>query len=68
MNGKRAALALVAASVLLGGCDWPRDAAGTLNEVRGGTLRVGVTDNPPWVVLQDDAPPVRDTPGRGACR
>lgn len=56
MNGKRAALALVAASVLLGGCDWPRDAAGTLNDVRGGTLRVGVTDNPPWVVLQDDAP------------
>jgi polar amino acid transport system substrate-binding protein len=49
---------IIAAAVLavLAGCDWPRDAAGTLDDVRGGTLRVGVTENPPWVVLQDDAP------------
>jgi polar amino acid transport system substrate-binding protein len=40
----------------LAGCDWPRDAAGTLNDVREGTLRVGVTDNPPWVVLENGAP------------
>jgi polar amino acid transport system substrate-binding protein len=46
----------VAALAVLAGCDWPRDAAGTLDDVRGGTLRVGVTDNPPWVVLQSDTP------------
>jgi polar amino acid transport system substrate-binding protein len=46
----------VAALAMLAGCEWPRDAAGTLDDVRGGTLRVGVTDNPPWVVLQGDTP------------
>jgi polar amino acid transport system substrate-binding protein len=41
---------LVAA--LLGACDAipiPQDSAGTLNRIRGGELRVGVADNPPWV-------------------
>lgn len=61
MDGRRGrtVASLVVAFVMalvLGGCDWPRDAAGTLDEVRGGTLRVGVTDNPPWVVLQDESP------------
>jgi membrane-bound lytic murein transglycosylase MltF len=38
------------ASFLIGGCDAiPRDSAGTLERVRGGELRVGVAENPPWV-------------------
>ena len=43
--GTIAACAAVAASA----CDLPRDADGTLDRVRGGTLRVGVVPNPPWV-------------------
>ncbi len=41
-------------AVLLIGCDAiPRDSAGALNRVRGGELRVGVADNPPWVHFED---------------
>lgn len=43
------AVALAAAG-LLAACDVPRDPEGTLERVRGGTLRVGVADAPPWVV------------------
>src|SRR4051812_5925338 len=31
------------------GCDLPRDADGTMPRARGGTIRVGVVHNPPWV-------------------
>lgn len=34
------------------GCDLPRDPEGTLERVRGGTLRAGVVPNPPWVVVE----------------
>lgn len=38
----------------LAGCDLiPRDAAGALEEARGGELRVGVSPNPPWVITSD---------------
>jgi ABC-type amino acid transport substrate-binding protein len=37
-------------------CGLPRDADGTLDRVRGGVLRVGVEDAPPWVVAPP-APP-----------
>lgn len=50
----RAAVALVA--VLGVSCDLPRDPEGTLGRVAGGKMRVGVTDNPPWVVLGGDEP------------
>lgn len=48
-----------AAAILLGalvatGCEFPRDGEGTLARVRGGEMRVGVTDNPPWVRVSDD--------------
>jgi polar amino acid transport system substrate-binding protein len=56
VGGRRLAITGAVLVALLAGCDWPRDAAGTLDQVRGGTLRVGVTENPPWVVLQDEAP------------
>jgi hypothetical protein len=46
---QRLALVLLS-TVLLIGCDpIPRDSAGALNRVRGGELRVGVADHPPWV-------------------
>ncbi|WP_304523767.1 ABC transporter substrate-binding protein [Actinoplanes sp. DH11] len=47
---------LLAMVLVLAGCGWPRDAGTTLADVRGGVLRVGITENPPWTVA----------PGRGA--
>ena len=47
-------VALVAG--LLGGCEFPRDPEGTLDRVRGGVLRVGVTPADPWVQLGDGEP------------
>jgi hypothetical protein len=41
---------LMAAAALLTGCDAiPRDSAGALDRARGGELRVGLADHPPWV-------------------
>jgi len=34
---------------VLAGCEYPRDADGTLERVRGGELRVGVAPRPPWM-------------------
>ncbi|XVS61586.1 substrate-binding periplasmic protein [Actinosynnema sp. CA-299493] len=48
-----AALALVVASA--GGCQWPRDADGTLDRVREGTIRIGVAHNPPWTIIDGSA-------------
>ncbi|TDQ51557.1 substrate-binding periplasmic protein [Actinorugispora endophytica] len=33
---------------------WPDDSEGTLDRVRGGVLRVGVTGSPPWTRVADD--------------
>lgn len=41
----------VALLALAAGCGLPRDPEGTLERVRGGTLRVGVAHNPPWASL-----------------
>ena len=41
---------LVGGALWSGGCDLPRDTHGTLDRVRGDTLRVGVTEAPPFVV------------------
>lgn len=35
--------------VLATGCGLPLDSEGTLERVRGGTMRVGVVHHPPWV-------------------
>lgn len=51
MTRARIAILLALASAA---CDLPRDAGGTLDRVRGGTVRVGVVDNPPWVVASAD--------------
>lgn len=52
-------VARTAAAILLlvTACDFPRDAAGTLDRVRGGEMRVGVVARPPWTRIED---------GRGA--
>lgn len=42
---------VVLAAVLLAGCGIPRDTEGTLDRVRGGVLKVGVAENPPWTVV-----------------
>jgi membrane-bound lytic murein transglycosylase MltF len=39
------------------GCDsFPKDPRRTLDRVRNGTLRVGYSENPPWVTKSGDAP------------
>jgi polar amino acid transport system substrate-binding protein len=50
--------ALVAFTVLavLGGCDIPVDPEGTLERVRGGSMRVGIAENPPWTTLAGNEP------------
>ena len=47
-------------AILLAGCGIriPADPHGTLDRVEGGVLRVGVTDNPPWIEVRDGAEPV----------
>lgn len=43
-------LALLAAVLALTGCEFPRDAEGTLERIQAErVLRVGVTERPPWV-------------------
>jgi polar amino acid transport system substrate-binding protein len=50
--------ALVAAfvAVALAGCDVPRDPESTLDRVRGGTLRAGITASDPWTTLEEGQP------------
>lgn len=45
----RRALGITLLALAGGACHLPRDADGTLDRVRGGTLRVGVVSAPPWV-------------------
>ncbi len=52
----RRVIALLAC-LALGACQYPRDPEGTLDRVRGGTLRVGISASDPWVVLESDQPP-----------
>lgn len=56
---RAAALATLAALALtaLNGCKIPQDPEGTLEGVRDGTLRVGVTEHEPWVVLAGPGEP-----------
>ncbi len=56
-GGRWAAGAL--AVVLLAGCGsgFPRDPEGTLERVRGGELRAGVVESPPWTEVPDSGRP-----------
>ena len=59
MSARRLVVGVLAAVVAgAGGCDFPADVEGTLDRVSGGTLRVGVIDDPPWVVLESGGEPV----------
>jgi polar amino acid transport system substrate-binding protein len=48
--------ALAAAMVGAGGCQYPRDVEGTLDRVEGGTMRVGISADEPWVTLDGPVP------------
>jgi polar amino acid transport system substrate-binding protein len=56
----RSGLAVLIAAVLLAvgvaGCGIPRDPESTLDRVRGGTLRAGITANEPWTTLEGGRP------------
>lgn len=52
----RLASAAIAAAIALGACGLPRDPESTLRRVAGGTLRVGVSEHDPWVVLDGGEP------------
>jgi polar amino acid transport system substrate-binding protein len=53
----------VALSLLTGcGMSVPADPEATLETVRGDTLRVGVSPNPPWTDLREDADPAGTEP------
>jgi ABC-type amino acid transport substrate-binding protein len=56
------AFALLAAGVLAGCAAIPADPGGTLDRVRGGELRVGVTERPPWVEFPESGDPAGDEP------
>jgi polar amino acid transport system substrate-binding protein len=47
----------LAAGMLITGCDFPADPEGTLDRVSGGTMRVGVLHEPPWVMLEEGREP-----------
>jgi ABC-type amino acid transport substrate-binding protein len=49
-------MALLILAVAAGSCGIPRDPRGTLDRVRGGTLRVGVAERAPWVLLAGTEP------------
>ena len=56
----RSGLAALIVAVLLvvgaGGCGIPRDPESTLDRVRGGTLRAGITASEPWATLERGRP------------
>lgn len=57
-GGMRKSLAIFSAAIALGcavGCDaLPRESAGALDQIRASkTLRVGVSENPPWVEFEN---------------
>jgi polar amino acid transport system substrate-binding protein len=56
-QGKHSARVAAALWPLVLACacaDLPRDPEGTLDRVRGGTLRVGGVDAPPWIVREGE--------------
>jgi polar amino acid transport system substrate-binding protein len=46
--------ALVVLIVLAAGCGIPRDPEGTLDRIRGGTIRVGVIESHPWATTDPE--------------
>ncbi|HEU4897559.1 MAG TPA: transporter substrate-binding domain-containing protein [Actinomycetota bacterium] len=52
----RVVLLLAVLALLPAGCGIPRDPEGTLERVRGGTLRAGITASAPWTTLEGGRP------------
>jgi polar amino acid transport system substrate-binding protein len=51
---RRRALAILVAALTTASCSAvPRDSAGALDRLRGGVLRAGVVDHPPWTVVDN---------------
>src|SRR5215211_1799216 len=55
-SGLAALIGAVLLAVGVAGCGIPRDPEGTLDRVRGGTLRAGITANDPWTTLEGGRP------------
>jgi polar amino acid transport system substrate-binding protein len=51
-----AVLAALLVVLVAAGCGIPRDPESTLDRVRGGTLRAGITASEPWTTLEDGRP------------
>jgi polar amino acid transport system substrate-binding protein len=51
-----AGLVVVLVAVVVGGCGIPRDPESTLDRVRGGILRAGITASDPWTTLEGGRP------------
>ena len=49
-------IAVVLAGIVCLGCDLPRDPEETYERARGGTIRAGVSENPPWTRWKDGEP------------
>jgi ABC-type amino acid transport substrate-binding protein len=49
-------LAVAVAAAALSSCGMPRDPDGATDRIEGGILRVGVSENPPWVILRGAQP------------
>ena len=45
---------LATVSVVALGCNLPRDADNSLSRIENGSMRVGVSANPPWVAISGD--------------
>ena len=54
--GRAALAAAVLVAVAAAGCGIPRDPESTLDRVRGGTLRAGITAREPWTTLEGGRP------------
>jgi polar amino acid transport system substrate-binding protein len=54
---RRSLTAALLTVVAVTGCQFPSDPDGTLERVRDGTMRVGVTESDPWVDLADPDDP-----------
>ena len=52
----RTTLHIILAAAALIACGLPHDAAGSLDRIRGGVLRVGVTEHDPWIRHADHGP------------
>ena len=54
--GRAVLTAAVLLALAVAGCGIPRDPEGTLDRVRGGTLRAGITASEPWTTLEGGRP------------